>query len=61
MRVWFLKAHESVCPGCSTGCNVYVDERDGEVERLAANDGNPDVTTSPGCATPAARSTRRSA
>jgi NADH-quinone oxidoreductase subunit G len=34
MRVWFLKSHESVCPGCSTGCNVFVDERDGEVERL---------------------------
>jgi NADH-quinone oxidoreductase subunit G len=34
MRVWFLKSHESVCPGCSTGCNVYVDERDGEVYRL---------------------------
>jgi NADH-quinone oxidoreductase subunit G len=34
MRVWFLKSHESVCPGCSTGCNVYVDERDGEVQRL---------------------------
>jgi NADH-quinone oxidoreductase subunit G len=34
MRVWFLKPHESICPGCSTGCNIYVDERDGEVERL---------------------------
>ena len=34
MRVWFLKEHESVCPGCSTGCNVSVDERDGEVQRL---------------------------
>ncbi len=34
MRVWFLKAHESICPGCSTGCNVFVDERDGEVQRL---------------------------
>jgi NADH-quinone oxidoreductase subunit G len=34
MRVWFLKEHESVCPGCSTGCNVHVDERDGEVQRL---------------------------
>ena len=34
MRVWFLKPHESVCPGCSTGCNVFVDERDGEVQRL---------------------------
>jgi NADH-quinone oxidoreductase subunit G len=34
MRVWFLKAHESVCPGCSTGCNVFVDERDQQVQRL---------------------------
>ena len=34
MRVWFLKEHESVCPGCSTGCNIYVDQRDGEVQRL---------------------------
>jgi NADH-quinone oxidoreductase subunit G len=34
MRVWFLKSTESVCPGCSTGCNVYVDHRDGEVYRL---------------------------
>jgi NADH-quinone oxidoreductase subunit G len=34
MRVWFLKPHASVCPGCSTGCNVFVDERDGIVERL---------------------------
>jgi len=34
MRVWFLKSHESVCPGCSTGCNIFVDERDGEIQRL---------------------------
>ena len=34
MRVWFLKSHASVCPGCSTGCNIHVDERDGEVQRL---------------------------
>jgi NADH-quinone oxidoreductase subunit G len=34
MRVWFLKSHDSVCPGCSTGCNIHVDERDGEVQRL---------------------------
>jgi len=34
MRVWFLKAHESICPGCSTGCNIFVDERDHEVHRL---------------------------
>jgi NADH-quinone oxidoreductase subunit G len=33
-RVWFLESAESVCPGCSTGCNVSVDHRDGEVQRL---------------------------
>jgi NADH-quinone oxidoreductase subunit G len=45
MRVWFLEPHESVCPGCSTGCNVFVDERDGEVERLRPRR-NPDVNRS---------------
>jgi NADH-quinone oxidoreductase subunit G len=34
MRVWFLQATESVCPGCSTGCNIFIDHRDGEVHRL---------------------------
>ena len=34
MRVWFLKQSESVCPGCSTGCNIYVDQRDDEAQRL---------------------------
>jgi NADH-quinone oxidoreductase subunit G len=34
MRVWFLKSTDSVCPGCSTGCNIRVDHRDGEVHRL---------------------------
>ena len=45
MRVWFLKTHDSVCPGCSTGCNVFVDERDGEVQRLRPRR-NPDVNKS---------------
>ena len=45
MRVWFLKTHDSVCPGCSTGCNVFVDERDGEVQRLRPRR-NPDVNRS---------------
>jgi NADH-quinone oxidoreductase subunit G len=36
MRVWFLESTESVCPGCSTGCNVFVDHRDGEAQRLRA-------------------------
>jgi len=34
MRVWFLESTESVCPGCSTGCNIYVDHRDAEAQRL---------------------------
>jgi NADH-quinone oxidoreductase subunit G len=34
MRVWFLSETESVCPGCSTGCNIHVDHRDGETQRL---------------------------
>jgi len=34
MRVWFLESADSVCPGCSTGCNVFVDHRDAEVHRL---------------------------
>jgi NADH-quinone oxidoreductase subunit G len=34
MRVWFLESADSVCPGCSTGCNIFVDHRDGEVHRL---------------------------
>jgi NADH-quinone oxidoreductase subunit G len=34
MRVWFLEATESVCPGCSTGCNIFIDHRDGEAHRL---------------------------
>jgi NADH-quinone oxidoreductase subunit G len=34
MRVWFLESTDSICPGCSTGCNISVDHRDGEVQRL---------------------------
>jgi NADH-quinone oxidoreductase subunit G len=45
MRVWFLTPHESVCPGCSTGCNEWVDERDGSVPRVRPRR-NPDVNRS---------------
>jgi NADH-quinone oxidoreductase subunit G len=45
MRVWFLKDVDSVCPGCSTGCNISIDERDGEVQRLRPRR-NPDVNRS---------------
>lgn len=33
-RVWWLKIRESVCPGCSTGCSIYVDENNDHVYRL---------------------------
>jgi NADH-quinone oxidoreductase subunit G len=30
-RIWFTKQTDSICPGCSTGCNIKVCERDGKV------------------------------
>jgi NADH-quinone oxidoreductase subunit G len=33
-RVWWLKTADSVCPNCSTGCSVYVDESEDHVYRL---------------------------
>jgi NADH-quinone oxidoreductase subunit G len=33
-RVWFLHSTDSVCAGCSTGCNLRIDHRDGTVFRL---------------------------
>lgn len=35
-RIWFTKETDSICPGCSTGCNVRVAERDGEVVQVKA-------------------------
>ncbi|MBK8173529.1 MAG: (2Fe-2S)-binding protein [Sandaracinaceae bacterium] len=39
-RVWFLKAQTSVCSGCATGCNMFVDydPRDQHVYRLRPRD-----------------------
>jgi NADH-quinone oxidoreductase subunit G len=34
MRVWFLSETASLCPGCSTGCNIFIDHRDGEAQRF---------------------------
>jgi NADH-quinone oxidoreductase subunit G len=39
-RVWWLKTADSVCPNCSTGCSVYVDECEDHVYRLRPR-GNP--------------------
>ena len=33
-RVWFLNATDSVCGGCSTGCTMRIDHRDGSIFRL---------------------------
>jgi NADH-quinone oxidoreductase subunit G len=33
-RVWYLKTHDSVCPGCSTGCSIHVDTNKDVLFRL---------------------------
>jgi NADH-quinone oxidoreductase subunit G len=33
-RVWWLKSTPSVCPSCSTGCSITVDENEDHVYRL---------------------------
>jgi len=33
-RVWWLKAKNSVCPNCSTGCSIHVDQNEDKVQRL---------------------------
>jgi NADH-quinone oxidoreductase subunit G len=33
-RVWWLKTASSVCPNCSTGCSIHVDESGDRVYRL---------------------------
>lgn len=45
MRVWFLEQTESICPGCSTGCNIFIDHRDGEAQRFRPRR-NPEVNRS---------------
>lgn len=33
-RVWWLKSSNSVCPDCSTGCSIHVDQNEDHVYRL---------------------------
>jgi NADH-quinone oxidoreductase subunit G len=33
-RVWFLQPIESICTGCSNGCNIWVDVYQNKIERL---------------------------
>lgn len=35
-RIWFTEQTNAICPGCSTGCNVRVAARDGEVVSVKA-------------------------
>ncbi len=41
-RVWFMKSHDGVCAGCSTGCSIEVDENQDHVYRLKPRE-NPHV------------------
>lgn len=41
-RVWFMKSHEGVCNGCSTGCSIWTEENQGTVYRLKPRE-NPHV------------------
>jgi len=44
-RVWFLNSTDSVCTGCSTGCTVRIDHRDGTIFRMLPRR-NPEVNSS---------------
>lgn len=44
-RVWFLDRTNSVCPECSTGCNIRVDHKNGRAHRYVPRR-NPDVNQS---------------
>jgi NADH-quinone oxidoreductase subunit G len=37
-RVWFLKSVPSICTGCATGCNIFIDHDDGVVWRYKTRD-----------------------
>jgi NADH-quinone oxidoreductase subunit G len=41
-RVWFMRAHEHVCAGCSAGCSIYVEENQDRIHRVRPRE-NPQV------------------
>lgn len=41
-RVWFMRKHDSVCGGCSTGCSISIEENQDHVYRLKPRE-NPHV------------------
>ncbi len=44
-RVWHLSHTDSICAGCSTGCNLRIDHFEGRIERVVPRR-NPDVNRS---------------
>lgn len=38
-RVWFLTSTPSICPGCSNGCQIWIDHENGEMFRWRPRDG----------------------
>lgn len=41
-RVWFMKSHDNVCAGCSSGCSIQVEENQDRIYRLKPRE-NPHV------------------
>lgn len=41
-RVWFMRSHDNVCAGCSTGCSIKVEENQDRIYRLKPRE-NPHV------------------
>jgi len=41
-RVWFMKRHQGICTGCSTGCSTYVEENQDTVYRVKPRE-NPHI------------------
>ncbi len=41
-RVWNLTRSPSICPGCSSGCNIFLEHKDNQIYRIRSRD-NPSV------------------
>ncbi|MBI2896240.1 MAG: (2Fe-2S)-binding protein [Deltaproteobacteria bacterium] len=41
-RVWMLESTPTICPGCATGCNAWIDQTRGVAKRMRPRD-NPEV------------------
>jgi NADH-quinone oxidoreductase subunit G len=41
-RVWFMRSHDNVCSGCSTGCSIKIEENQDRLYRLKPRE-NPHI------------------